>query len=187
MMLDLLLLPMRSNYTPMKVTSWLGKQHETCLWSQLLFFLAVSIASCLHQYQSGTFVYENGIMIFLVGLTGSAFLSTASAFFFPTQKLGLFLVLVVAGILCTTFTWLAPVIRGLPFEGVFRICLVVAEEKKLVPKSVLTKPYYDPISIFKAILAVASIAGSIFLWIHLRRRGPQWERKDGKVRPDTLE
>jgi len=178
MMLDLLVLPMLlSNHSPKKFTSWLGKKHETCLWSQLLFSLAISIASCLHQYQAGTFVYENAVMIFLVALTGSTFLSTASAFFFPTEKLGLFLILVVVCGMFTTFTWLAPAIRGLPFEGIFRICWVVAKERGYAPNNVLIAPYNSAITSLKVMLVVVAIASFIFLWVHLRRRGPRWEGK----------
>ncbi|KAH7119545.1 hypothetical protein B0J11DRAFT_63532 [Dendryphion nanum] len=175
MTFDLLLLPMlQSNYSPRKLTRWLGKKHEICLWSQLLFFLAVSIASCLHQYQRGTFVYENAVMIFLVALTGSTFLATASAFCFPTRKIELFLTLVAACAVFTTFTWLAPVIRGLPFDQIFRICIIVAQKKNgHAPKSVLVKPYYHAISWLKGAIAIIVVASFASLWIYLRRRGPR--------------
>jgi hypothetical protein len=85
----------------------------------------------------------------------------------------------------TTFTWLAPIIRGLPFERIFRICIDEAQEKnRYAPKSVLLKPYYHAITWLKGAIAIIAIASFASLWIYLRLRGPRWE---GQVKLNPVE
>ncbi|KAH7394758.1 hypothetical protein BKA66DRAFT_455757 [Pyrenochaeta sp. MPI-SDFR-AT-0127] len=182
MMLDLVILPLcLHGYSPKRFSLWIAKQHEMCLWSQVLFFVAVSIASCVQQYQSGTFVYQNAVMIHLVSIVSSSCLSTASAFFFPVKKLGRFFFLLVVGHIMAAFTCVAPFIRHFQFDHIFRVCMVEAGKRKLVSESIFLQPYYHPFSIVRGGLAIIIIGAMVFLWTILRRRGPQWKPEEEKL------
>ena len=160
--------------------SWLRESHETCLWSQLLFAIAISLACFVRQTQESCPIYENSMITELAGLNIMSLLLTLSSYYLPIKRMVVFAGSVIATYVFTLLAEYILVIHPPEFGRIIQTCIRHAEERKLEWTKDLVGPYYTEKTIpelvaYTCLIFVLTILW-LFLWLRRRRKAKMSEK-----------
>lgn len=167
--------------------SWLSQSHQTCLWSQLWFTTAISLACFIRQTQDSCPLYENAIIQQLAALNIISFLLTLSSYYFSIQQMIVFAPSVVATYIFTILAEYILLIHPRQFRRIIQTCMDADEDKKVT----WTKELRGSYLMDRALPELLSITGLIFaltgMWLFLWLRRGSWVRTSEEVRSLTVD
>ncbi|KAF7502220.1 hypothetical protein GJ744_006433 [Endocarpon pusillum] len=175
---------LRQSRRTSRLVTWLSQSHQTCLWSQLLYAIAISLACFIRQTQESCLIYENSIITELAGLNIISFLLTLSSYYHPIERM---IVFAPSAITIYVFTFLAEFILFIhppQFARIIQACINIAENKKQAGTKDLVGQYFTKRELSELVpytCLVTALAGLwLFLWL---RRGRWVQTLEGARRP----
>jgi hypothetical protein len=175
---------LRQSRRTSRLVTWLSQSHQTCLWSQLLYAIAISLACFVRQTQESCPIYENSIITELAGLNIISFLLTLSSYYLPIKRMVVFAPSVIATYVFTILAEFLLLIHPPQFGRIIRTCIYMAEKRKQVGIKDLVGPYFTERVLPELVAYTCLIFTLTGMWLFLWLRRGRWVRTlEGARRP----
>ena len=130
------------SYRGTPISRWPKQHHETCIWSQLLFTIALLLGCLVVQYQESAGIYQTVVMMNAAIITLTCLILTVSSFYRPSKRVALFSFSTVAVFAFSLMTAFTPAIIGhRMFDNILLVCRNVANAQNLSWSRGVVQPY----------------------------------------------
>lgn len=130
------------SYRGTPISCWPKQHHETCIWSQLLFTIALLLGCLVVQYQESAGIYQTVVMMNAAIITLTCLILTVSSFYRPSKRVALFSFSTVAVFAFSLMTAFTPAIIGhMMFDNILLVCRNVANAQNLSWSRGVVQPY----------------------------------------------
>jgi hypothetical protein len=149
----------------LKTVRWLRGNHQTCLWSQLVYSLTLCLAGLVRQcHPKG--VYESSAILGSVSMTFICLLLTVISFYESVVRWVLFTVGFLATVACALGVVMMPM-RTAKREHILEACWDYAGEHNLPWKMGAILPYHGSSRLWWSFLSIGFTALLLCMWLFL--------------------
>ncbi|KAI9775364.1 MAG: hypothetical protein M1839_001280 [Geoglossum umbratile] len=152
----------------LKIVAWLRGNHQTCLWSQLVFSLTLSLAGLVRQSRPGG-VYESSAIINSVATAFICLLLTMISFYESVVRWVLFTVGFLATVACALGAVVMPM-RTAKMENVLQACRDYAAENNMPWRAAAVSPFHAG-GLWEVFLSIGFVVLLSCMWLFLWQMG----------------